>query len=628
MRPINRLFTPAQIPQVQPFVLPYEQIAQGLLSAQKQQDDLNTIIGDIEASSVNSILPHRDEANKIIGEIITGIDEIANRSETGDLRGLQSEIKKYARKTAREFLPTGRLGQIQKAYDDMKAWYDRESKNKDADPRYLSAMLQTLYDQTSTDFNDPNFNVFETAPGLAKQVVATKWADDYLKGIQPYVRHTIIEQLDLPYDITFEDMVKQVGPERILEVAQGYMDGDSQLKHYRDQGVAIGVYTPESFAEEFNSALYGALQKYVVDESKIGRTYSLNQMFDKLESTDPNPQGQVLSGEQIPISSGKVIPKGVKVGADGTFEAKPTTWQFITGDKSGKAARARQQAANELNDKLNNIRSNNPNKTSVIGKPYGDMTNAELAAEVQFRANSMGAIAQQTFVPSLENDVFDKFIQQQISTLAASGGMNSTVREINPETSQGSDGVSLTTILHDLGYLNNNGTLTSDASKMYPGLDSSNKGHVLLLWQKIVADAAYGVDLVGAETAGDILLTIPRIKGKGGNRTIAINGTNEMKAAAALSQVVTSHISDFDLILKVSQGETVVKKTGSGELHYYLDPNTQEMRIKSIYNLPDGGTEERINSVESIFETTKQRLENVMSPVHDIQTLLDQINSR
>ena len=124
---INRFMTPAELPKVSFFQLPYDQMKEGIMSAQLQQDTAREGISQIGDISFNYLTNPKDRelAKNVYGELDSKTQAVLSKQGNGDLRGLRGEIYNLGKEVGRWYKPDGKIGRLHSNYLQYMDWLKR-----------------------------------------------------------------------------------------------------------------------------------------------------------------------------------------------------------------------------------------------------------------------------------------------------------------------------------------------------------------------------------------------------------------------------------------------------------------------------------------------------------------------
>jgi hypothetical protein len=287
--PINRLYTPAQIPTVQPFVLPYEQIGQGLLAAQGQQDAATGLLDEIGNITFNYNQKDTDLANAQYAEIDKFQEDLLNRSGNGDLRKLTGDIKSYARNVASKFRPNNAIGALQADYNARTKFVEQVNADKDVSGFIKQAAI-AHYDEMNpgvTKAGTGYVGGYKAAP-LSKEVAIPKRYEEYVAGVMASEGITVRETADgVGYFRQTKYGVKQVTPEQIISIVNGYKGADTEYQASRNQLIKFGIYDEPTMQAVENNALLAAINKHayknITDEKTMSADSTATWSIDRAE---------------------------------------------------------------------------------------------------------------------------------------------------------------------------------------------------------------------------------------------------------------------------------------------------------------------------------------------------------
>lgn len=579
---INRLMTPAEIPMVQPFQLPYNEIAQGLMSAQQQQDQATTLIGDIEDTTFNYITEHDALAQGILADIRGSVDDLVRRSGNGDMRHLSSDIKKLARQTGRRFSPDGDIGKLQRVYAAKQAWLERQRKNDKIDQDFLTGALRTLSGNTVADFSDPNFDLYSSAPELVNAFDFNEWGNTYGKDIEAKIietarTHAMSEDGSLlPYLTTVESASEYLGEDRIRKILYDYAGSNRHMQQYLQQGIQFGVFDEAGALGLLNNTINAAANKYKINNTKSATRLSNNALFTKLLDAEANEgvahhKGLAIANEAIgfqgdmQFQNGKVVanrpglPPGISAVDAWLYANDPETFGQELSPEQQAVYDRRIQRANDYNVQLEALKSSNP---AYANMSLEDIHNS-LATAVD---NSLGSYNQGQISSLFENSDMDKFFGAMNNHIIDGKGlMSKDVDVIFPDGTKTTENVGAT--LKQLGLFDGNGNPTRWTNKRY----GSTTGGRKITMEDYIEDQ---LKITSFETsdpwnAGTFVAQIETPKGF---VSLAIDGTDEMMATYDPIQRVGQAISNPESRLQMAQGNPVdIKYSDSSILRVSIE---------------------------------------------------------
>lgn len=308
MADINRFMVPAEIPQPSFFQLPYEQMKEGLLSAQKQQDEARATLDATGAVQFKHLTNPNDIAlaNKVYGYVDKGIEDVVGKQGNGDLRGLRNDINTHARNVAKLFRPDQDIGKLQANEAAFTAWYTKQLENKDLDPTYLARAYNTF------------INEYDAAGGAAKTNIKTenllKYHDaaKFVKENKEMIKSTLIaNNYDVlgnnGYKYTYEDLIKQLPPERVKQTLTLLLQADPEYNSSLEQRIRL-----QDLPEESYPILNQVNTKTVDKNGNPIYQYDLNPM---------NPAAKAIAGAMTGLGVVEESRTGFKIEGDPTWLA-------------------------------------------------------------------------------------------------------------------------------------------------------------------------------------------------------------------------------------------------------------------------------------------------------------------
>jgi len=292
---VNRFMTPAELPKVSFFQLPYEQMKEGIMSAQMQQDAAREGISQIGDISFNYLTNPKDRelAKNIYGELYQKTQGVLSKQGNGDLRGLRGEIYNLGKEVGRWYKPDGKIGRLQSNYLQYNDWYKRQTENKDLDKGYVSHAAKTFIDKYDADGGAQAGSIYtedlEKSPNVPKFFNDNK---DLLKAkltqyayANPANRRFIAEGTDATTLLT---------PDEIKRVMSGLLEDDPEYSRFMSQANRIGYYKDEQIPllnpieKEYVNPKTGKVEKQIDTEVNEKNPYasSLYAVMEGLQRND------------------------------------------------------------------------------------------------------------------------------------------------------------------------------------------------------------------------------------------------------------------------------------------------------------------------------------------------------
>lgn len=233
---VNRFMTPAELPKVSFFQLPYDQMKEGIMSAQMQQDTARegiSQIGDISFNYLTNATNDVDLAKNIYGELYQKTQGILSKQGNGDLRGLRGEIYNLGKEVGRWYKPDGKIGRLQSNYLQFMDWLKRQNENKDLDKTYVNYMANKFIKDYDANGGAKAGNIYtedlEKAPDVPKLI----------KDMEPLIKTTIKEKAyamtNGKYMSEGKDAYEVLGPEKVRNVIAGYLSNSPDYYRFMTQ---------------------------------------------------------------------------------------------------------------------------------------------------------------------------------------------------------------------------------------------------------------------------------------------------------------------------------------------------------------------------------------------------------
>lgn len=325
MADINRFMVPAEIPQPSFFQLPYEQMKQGLLVAQQQQDQARAGLDAIGNVQFNYLTNPEDikAANDAYGYIDKGIEGIVAKQGNGDLRGLRNDIGTHAKNVSKLFRPDQIIGRLQSNYAAFNDWYKKQLDNKDLDPTYVTQAAEAF------------MNAYDKKGGARAGSISTENlvpffdSSKFVNDNKDMIKSTLIQRErdrlgNDGYKYTDEQLLKQIPPERVKQTLTEILMSNPSYNSSLAQRVRLGNLPKESIPllddkgqlNPYNpsaSAIHGAMvglgvveedrQRYSIgtDESFWKRKEQENKMKD--EQMIPGVYDETITPTQETINN-------------------------------------------------------------------------------------------------------------------------------------------------------------------------------------------------------------------------------------------------------------------------------------------------------------------------------------
>jgi hypothetical protein len=582
--PINRLYTPAQIPTVQPFVLPYEQIGQGLLAAQGQQDAATGLLDEIGNITFNYNDKDKDLANAQYAEIDKFQEDLLGRSGNGDLRKLTGDIKSYARNIASKFRPNNVIGALQADYNARTKFIDEVTSNKDISGTMKQAAIN-YYDEINpgvTKAGTGYVRGYSSEP-LSKEVSIPAKYEEYVDGIMASSGITVRETADgVGYFRQTKYGIEEVPFEQVKAVIEGYKNSDNEYQASRNQFVKYGIYDEPTMQAIENQALYAAINKHayrkVTDEQTMSADSTAlwwldKQMEEEKENEFGSSQELLAQNPEEPFNLNNEL--GLADGLDLNFGyddnlQPPTLLPMPAGmdmkqyentvlagyDKQMEAYKKQQETVNQ-------IRQLNPN--------YNGLSDRDVIEEHTNAVNNYNSSFNNiNFYSKSDNDNVDKIVSQSRERLIDNMGiLQSNVTYRNKKGEIVTQNVSVA--LKELGVLNDKGKVKDDVVNLLNLPSNSIKDYIQ---NNAVIRGVNGSD---PKRAGDLNGTL--IDDKGRKQEVMIENDGKVKAAFTKVREVVAKSLDPDFHKKI------ITNPDAGKLGSYkdVDGTIYEDYVKAKY---------------------------------------------
>ena len=294
---INRFMTPAELPKVSFFQLPYDQMKEGIMSAQMQQDAAREGISQIGDISFNYLTNPKDRelAKNIYGELDSKTQAVLSKQGNGDLRGLRGEIYNLGKEVGRWYKPDGKIGRLQSNYLQYMDWYKRQTENKDVDKNYLGHMANKFikdYDSKGgAQAGTIHVEDLEKAPDVPKLI----------KEMEPMIKTAINEQAyamtDGKYIHEGKDAYEVLGPDKVKRVIAGFLNNSPDYYRFMNQAGTYEYFTKDQLPllnpvqKEYKDEKTGELKKYT-DYDVNNRNPYASSIYAAMEGLSKNDHKQ------------------------------------------------------------------------------------------------------------------------------------------------------------------------------------------------------------------------------------------------------------------------------------------------------------------------------------------------
>jgi hypothetical protein len=245
---VNRFMTPAELPKVSFFQLPYEQMKEGIMSAQMQQDAARegiSQIGDISFNYLTNSKIDPEIAKGVYGELDSKTQAVLSKQGNGDLRGLRGEIYNLGKEVGRWYKPDGKIGRLQSNYLQFMDWYKRQTENKDLDPKYVQDAAKAIIDDYDAKGGAQAGGIY--TEDLKKHFDYSKFVNDN----KDMIKSTIIQrERDIlgnnGYKYTDEELQKFITPEKIMYTMSEILESNPEHLSSLQQRIRFGNLPKES----------------------------------------------------------------------------------------------------------------------------------------------------------------------------------------------------------------------------------------------------------------------------------------------------------------------------------------------------------------------------------------------
>lgn len=241
--------TPAELPKVSFFQLPYEQMKEGIMSAQMQQDTAREGISQIGDISFNYLTNPKDRelAKNVYGELYSKTQAVLSKQGNGDLRGLRGEIYNLGKEVGRWYKPDGKIGRLQSNYLQYNDWYKRQTENKDLDPKYVQDAAQAIISEYDAKGGAQAGGIY--TEDLKKHFDYSKFVNDN----KDMIKSTIIQRErdtlgNNGYKYTDEELQKFITPEKIMYTMSEILESNPDHASSLQQRIRFGNLPKESLS--------------------------------------------------------------------------------------------------------------------------------------------------------------------------------------------------------------------------------------------------------------------------------------------------------------------------------------------------------------------------------------------
>ena len=131
--PLNRFDTPARRPQISPMVLPYDQMANAIVAADQQYNQVSQGIGLLEDQRVNTFLEPDAKVVRDYHDYVGGIREDLVKTYKGDLRKGEAALMTHAGRVKNRF--SGDIGAVLRNVVQKETWMERMRNDPNVSPQ-------------------------------------------------------------------------------------------------------------------------------------------------------------------------------------------------------------------------------------------------------------------------------------------------------------------------------------------------------------------------------------------------------------------------------------------------------------------------------------------------------------
>lgn len=240
--------TPAELPKVSFFQLPYEQMKEGIMAAQQQQDVAReglSQIGDTFFNYLTNSKVDPELAKGVYGELYQKVDGVLSKQGNGDLRGLRGEIYNLGKEVGRWYKPDGKIGRLQSNYLQYMDWLKRQTENKDLDPKYVQDAAKAIIDDYDAKGGAQAGGIY--TEDLKKHFDYSKFVNDN----KDMIKSTIIQRErdtlgNNGYKYTDEELQKFITPEKIMYTMSEILESNPEHLSSLQQRIRFGNLPKES----------------------------------------------------------------------------------------------------------------------------------------------------------------------------------------------------------------------------------------------------------------------------------------------------------------------------------------------------------------------------------------------
>jgi len=304
---VNRFMTPAQMPQTfSPYVLPFEQMAKTLAVAESQYQAAQQGLYDVLDTDFAYIdVDANVEARAgILEDIQNKVQQTVDLSKDGDLRKIGNEIFNLQRSTKKRMThQDGDIYKMASDYAGLQKWMEDNKEMSLKEPERYNDFIRRAKERLQAEGGSlqsrfSQENLLET-PNWS-DTIDSKYAKDIKANIINKAGQNVGKDGFTIHG--YEEALKYVTPEEVMEIVAGYGMSDSDFQKFFGQEVRVGRMTPEQtrflnykevknkdgtskFIPEINmdnpaaGAFIGSMRKYSFTEKTSNRTINPNAVL-------------------------------------------------------------------------------------------------------------------------------------------------------------------------------------------------------------------------------------------------------------------------------------------------------------------------------------------------------------
>lgn len=167
MAGINRFMTPAKLPQIGGFFqLPFEQMAQTIDVAQKQQDAVKAGLYNFANTDFKYLQTPNEiqNANQVFSSLDERLQQTLAKQKNGDLRGLTGDVLSLQSDLSKRLRQGGDIYAMETNYNAFTDWYGKQATKEGLAPGYLDQAAKSYldrFDQQGGSLNNAQLGVQE-----------------------------------------------------------------------------------------------------------------------------------------------------------------------------------------------------------------------------------------------------------------------------------------------------------------------------------------------------------------------------------------------------------------------------------------------------------------------------------